>query len=341
MKVGLLDADITGPSIPRLLGLESFGAESDGERLFPIMSEEGIKVLSINLFHEEEEAPVIWRGPLLGKAIEQFYSEAEWGELDYLIVDFPPGTSDIALTAFQTIPFSGVVVVGTPQDYVSMIVAKSVNMAKMLKAPVVGIVENMRTMVCPGCGEEVSLFDDGSDGNRARLGLPVIASLPWRKEVAQARSLRWASLPESVRADGEKIAGFVETFVRTQGAIMMKVAVPSREGLVDEHFGHCKEFRVFSFDERRQLVDEGSVPSTEGCGCKSGIAAVLAREGVTHMVAGNMGEGAVRVLEAQGIAVTRGAGGDAKTAALAFARGEISDSGVGCSAHDDGHECSH
>ena len=120
---------------------------------------------------------------------------------------------------------------------------------------------------------------------------------------------------------------------------MMKVAVPARDGLVDEHFGHCEEFRVFSFDEKRELVHEAQVPSAEGCGCKSGIAAVLAREGVTHLVAGNMGDGAVRVLEAEGIAVTRGARGEARSAALAFVRGELSDSGLGCRAHGDDSEC--
>jgi ATP-binding protein involved in chromosome partitioning len=209
-RVGVLDADITGPSIPRLLGVDSFRAGSDGERLFPIDNEEGIKVLSINLFSEVEDDPIIWRGPLLGKAIAQFWSDTEWGDLDYLVVDFPPGTSDIALTAFQTIPFSGVVIVGTPQDYVSMIVKKSIKMASMLKAPVIGLVENMRTLVCPGCGEVVTLFDDGNTNGGESLGIPLIASLPWRKEVAQARSLRWADLPEAARKDADHIASEVE-----------------------------------------------------------------------------------------------------------------------------------
>jgi ATP-binding protein involved in chromosome partitioning len=205
-SVGLLDADITGPSIPRLLGVESFRAESDGERLFPIENDEGIKALSINLFNVDEDAPVIWRGPLLAKAIEQFWGDAEWGELDYLIVDFPPGTLDIALTAFQTIPFTGVVVVATPQDYVSMIVTKSIKMAAMLKTPVIGLVGNMRTMICPACGEEVKLFDDGCSSGNTRLGLPLLASLPWRKEVAQASSIRWSALPEAVRKEADCIA---------------------------------------------------------------------------------------------------------------------------------------
>jgi len=209
-SVGVLDADITGPSMPRLLGIDSFRAESDEHRLFPVINEEGIKVLSINLFNEHENEPVIWRGPLLAKAILQFWEDTDWGDLDYLIVDFPPGTSDVVLTALQTIPFSGLVVVGTPQDYVSMIVTKSIKMATMLKVPVLGIVENMRTMICPSCGEEVKLFDDGGPAATMRFGLPLIASLPWRKEVAQARSLRWSALPEAARKDADLMASEIE-----------------------------------------------------------------------------------------------------------------------------------
>ncbi|HOT58227.1 MAG TPA: Mrp/NBP35 family ATP-binding protein [Spirochaetales bacterium] len=205
-NVGILDADITGPSIPRLLGIETMKAESDGNRLFPILNEDGIAILSINLFNEAEDSPVIWRGPLLGKAIEQFWGDAEWGSLDYLIIDFPPGTSDISLTAFQTIPLSGVVVVTTPQEYVSMIVRKSINMAGLLNTPVLGVVENMKSLVCPRCGEIISLFDDHGDSADKRLGVPVLASLPWHKEVVTAKSIHWNALPETIRKDALRMA---------------------------------------------------------------------------------------------------------------------------------------
>ena len=122
---------------------------------------------------------------------------------------------------------------------------------------------------------------------------------------------------------------------------MTKIAVPSRGGLVDEHFGHCKEFLVFAVSPEGSLASEPAIPSVEGCGCKSGVASTLARAGVTHMVAGNMGEGAVRVLGAQGIVVVRGASGDARAAAEAYARGELVDSGLGCAPHEGGHECKH
>ncbi len=139
---------------------------------------------------------------------------------------------------------------------------------------------------------------------------------------------------KALRLEGGEIA------VETEGERSMKIAVPSRDGLVDEHFGHCKEFLVFRV-EGKSLVAEPTIPSPEGCGCKSGVAAELARAGVTHLVAGNMGEGAVRVLGSHGIAVLRGASGEAKAAAQAFAEGRLADSGMGCAAHGEGHECSH
>jgi len=233
-SVGILDADITGPSIPRLLGIDSFRSEADETHLYPVVNEEGIRVVSINLVNEVEDDPVIWRGPLLGKALQQFWEQTAWGDLDYLVVDFPPGTSDIALTAFQTIPLDGLVVVATPQDYVAMIVHKMVRMAAMLKTPVLGVVRNMATMVCPHCGESIDLFADGGAGlpgsghtgaeqagaehgstGHYRAELPLLADLPWRRELAQARSLRWSGVGEEARKDALGLAAEVEMALNT------------------------------------------------------------------------------------------------------------------------------
>lgn len=154
-------------------------------------------------------------------------------------------------------------------------------------------------------------------------------------EVARYKTADAILNGKALRIEGGEIA------IREKGEKIMKIAVPSRDGLVDEHFGHCKEFLVFRV-EGEELVEEQSIPSPEGCGCKSGVAAVLARSGVTHLVAGNMGDGAVRVLGAQGIEVVRGASGSARVAASAFARGSFSDSGLGCAGHGEpGHECTH
>lgn len=210
-KVGVLDADITGPSVPRLMGISSFRGDFDGKRLIPVVNDEGIKVVSINFYVNDESTPVVWRGPLMSKAIEQFWNDTEWGELDYLIVDFPPGTGDVQITAFNALPVSGVVVTATPQALVSMIVAKAVRMAGMVNAPVLGVVETMGSMSCPHCGETIKLFEslDGATIQEA-LGIPLLASIPWRKEIAQARELRWSELPTDMRSLADGLAAEAE-----------------------------------------------------------------------------------------------------------------------------------
>ena len=209
-KVGILDADITGPSVPRLLGVDSFRAEADGNKIIPIKSGDGIEVMSINFLMEEETRPVIWRGPLLSQAVKQFWTDTAWGELDYLVVDLPPGTSDIMLTALQSFPFDGLVFVATPQDFVSMIVAKAVNMASETKTPALGLVVNMGTMICPKCGEEIPLFS-GEGADTPDLGIPILARMPWRTDLAQKRHLLWNGLSPEVRGAaktlGEAVVG--------------------------------------------------------------------------------------------------------------------------------------
>jgi len=210
-KVGILDADITGPSIPRLMGLSSFRGENNGTQIIPLEGENGIKIVSINLFVGDEETPVVWRGPLLSKAVEQFWNDTAWGELDYLIVDFPPGTGDVQITAFNSLPVDGLIVTATPQSLVSMIVSKAVRMAGMVDAPVLGVVETMGALACPHCGEQIPLFDslDGKTIQEA-LGLPLLARFPWRKEIAQARELSWDKLPKDLRSIADGLAAEME-----------------------------------------------------------------------------------------------------------------------------------
>jgi Mrp family chromosome partitioning ATPase len=213
-SVGVLDADITGPSVPRLMGLSTFRGETDGQKLLPLESENGLKVVSINFYLEEEEAPVVWRGPLLSRAIEQFWNDAEWGDLDWLVVDLPPGTADVQITALNSLPMDGLVIAATPQSLVSMIVSKAVRMAGMVDAPVLGVAETMGMMHCPHCGEEIPLFDslDGKSIQDA-LGLPLLARFPWRKEIAHARMLSWSSMPDVIRKAAVELASNVETAV--------------------------------------------------------------------------------------------------------------------------------
>ena len=178
-RVGVLDADITGPSIPRMFGVND-RARGDGERIFPAKTESGIKLISVNLMLESDDAPVIWRGPVIAGVVKQFWEDVDWGELDVMVIDMPPGTGDVPLTVFQSIPLSGVVVVSTPQDLVGMIVRKAVNMASMMNIPVLGLVENMSYALCPDCGKHIEIFGKSRIAQEAaNLGLPVLAQLPF------------------------------------------------------------------------------------------------------------------------------------------------------------------
>lgn len=164
-KVGILDADITGPSVPHAFGIHDKITGTVDSKLVPQVSKNGIKVVSINLLLEHENDAVVWRGPVLANALQQFYSDTMWGDIDYLFVDMPPGTSDVALTVFKNYPVTGAIIVSTPQDLVHMIVGKAVQMIELLKVPVIGIVENMAYVTCPHCGEKIyyngesSLYD--------------------------------------------------------------------------------------------------------------------------------------------------------------------------------------
>ena len=183
LKVGILDADVTGPSVPKSFGITS-RAMQDEECLLPTVTTNGIKIMSINLLLEDVNSPVVWRGPVISGVIEQFWSDVRWGELDYLFVDMPPGTGDVALTVFQSLPVDGIVIVSTPQDLVKMIVNKAYNMAKMMNVPVLGLVENMSYYVCPHCNERINIFGESKiDETAQELNVPVLAKLPVNPDI--------------------------------------------------------------------------------------------------------------------------------------------------------------
>ncbi|MBQ2806360.1 MAG: P-loop NTPase, partial [Clostridia bacterium] len=158
-KVGILDADITGPSIPKAFGLKK-PVEGDGQYMIPPSTTTGIDIMSANLLLDDDEKPVIWRGSLIAGTVKQFWSDTIWNDIDYLFVDCPPGTGDVPLTVFQSIPLDGIVIVTSPQELVSMIVAKAANMAKMMNVPVLGLVENHSYVKCPDCGKEIHIFGE-------------------------------------------------------------------------------------------------------------------------------------------------------------------------------------
>ena len=177
-KVGILDADITGPSIPKMFGAHG-QLVGDEKGMYPYETKEGIKIVSINLLMEDEEAPVVWRGPVIAGAVKQFWNEAVWGDVDYLFVDMPPGTGDVPLTVFQSLPVDGIVIVTSPQELVQMIVKKAFHMANMMHIPVLGLVENFSYLKCPDCGKKIALFGESNiDEVAAKEGTRVLGKLP-------------------------------------------------------------------------------------------------------------------------------------------------------------------
>ena len=183
-KVGILDSDITGPSIPRLMNLQNQRAMSNGKDIFPIESKEGIKTMSINYMVDNENQPIVWKGPMVGNAVKQFYSDVIWGELDYLLIDMPPGTGDVALTVMQSIPISGVVMVSVPQDMISMIVSKSINMARKMNIEVLGVIENMSYIQCPDCNKKIRMFDgENTEKFLKDMNVDLLGELPMHKSI--------------------------------------------------------------------------------------------------------------------------------------------------------------
>ncbi|MBR2353737.1 MAG: Mrp/NBP35 family ATP-binding protein [Clostridia bacterium] len=177
-KTAILDADVTGPSIPKAFGLKA-GVEGDDHGMIPPTTTSGIDIMSINLMLEDETRPVVWRGPVIAGAVKQFWTDTIWKDIDYMFIDCPPGTGDVPLTVFQSIPIDGIVIVSTPQDLVSMIVSKAANMAQMMDIPVYGLVENMSYVKCPDCGKELKIFGDSHiDEIAEKFGYDLLAQIP-------------------------------------------------------------------------------------------------------------------------------------------------------------------
>ena len=175
---GITDADVTGPSIPKAFGLHE-KASGMGEAILPVRTKTGVDVISINLLLENESDPVVWRGPVIAGVVKQFWTDVIWNDVDFLFVDMPPGTGDVPLTVFQSIPLDGIVVVASPQELVEMVVEKAVKMARLMNIPILGIVENMSYVECPDCGRRINIFGESHvDEIAARYGLPVLAKLP-------------------------------------------------------------------------------------------------------------------------------------------------------------------
>ena len=208
-RVGILDADITGPSIPKAFGMHEKAVGTENA-LLPCVSSTGIEVMSINLLLDDETDPVIWRGPVIGGVVQQFWGDVLWQDVDYMFVDMPPGTGDVALNVFQTLPVDGVIIVTSPQDLVGMVVEKAVKMAQMMNIPIVGLVENMSYVQCPDCGKKLYIFGEGKTEEAAKAyHIPLLAKMPIDPALAKLTDDGCIE-----QFEGHWLDGVVETILR-------------------------------------------------------------------------------------------------------------------------------
>ena len=211
-KTAIMDADITGPSIPKMFGIKE-KAQGSELGIFPVQSKTGIEIMSLNLLVKNETDPVVWRGPVIAGTVKQFWTDVVWNDVDFMFVDMPPGTGDVPLTVFQSVPVDGIIVVASPQELVSMIVKKALNMAKLMNIPVLGLVENMSYLECPDCKKKISVFGESHiDETAEETGTEVLAKLPINPKLASACDAGMVELFEGDWLDGaaEKVFSLIE-----------------------------------------------------------------------------------------------------------------------------------
>ena len=344
-EVGILDADITGPSVPRGLGVGGHIMVGE-EGAIPAESSTGIKVMSMNLILPAEDDAVIWRGPLISSAVGQFYQECEWGNLDYLLIDLPPGTADVPLTVMQSIPLDGIILVTSPQELAGMIVGKAVSMAGQLDAPISGLIENMSYVTCPSCGERVEPFGPSHGEEAARkMGTDFLGSLPLDRaisELADEGKLEEYESGEVEAVISEVVKRFstekkTEELVAAMNGENMKIAIVMFGGRVAEHFGKCEEILIAE-------VEAGKVKSREVVPAPPHDCAALpnlfVQKGVTSVIAGGMGAGAINNLERAGVRVYAGVQGSPEDVLESFLAGTLASGAAVCGGgHDDGGGC--
>ena len=343
-KTAILDADVTGPSIPKAFGING-KAPGNHMGLYPIKSTTGIKIMSINLLLENVTDPVVWRGPLIAGAVKQFWTDVIWGDVDYMFIDMPPGTGDVPLTVFQSIKIDGIIIVTSPQELVSMIVTKALKMAQIMNIPIIGLVENMAYFKCPDCDKEYKIFGDSHIDEIARQqNVDILASMPIDPKLASACDSgtiegfegNWfdniSKVLEEKTLEEEKSVKILEK----QGGKIMKIAVASENDMVTEHFGHCINFNIYE-TENDKIVKSESIPNP---GHKPGFLPVfLHDQGVNVIISGGMGGGAVDIFNEKNIEVIVGARGEAKVAAQQYLQGLLKSTGSVCHEHQHSDEC--
>jgi Mrp family chromosome partitioning ATPase/predicted Fe-Mo cluster-binding NifX family protein len=333
-KVGILDADITGPSIPKLFGITK-KAEGCEFGIYPQRSHNDISIMSVNLLLEKDDSPVIWRGPIIAGTVKQFWTDVIWGDIDYLFLDMPPGTGDVPLTVFQSIPIDGIVIVTSPQDLVSLIVKKAYNMAKSMNVPILGIVENMSFLKCPDCNKEIKLFGESKiDAVVQDLGTKVLGKMPIDPKIAEL-----CDNGEIEKFDNEYLTDAVQyienilSFNREE-KFVMKIAIATEGTNISAHFGKCENFTIAEIQNSN--VKNKNIVNT--LGNQHGLLpAFLASHNVNLVITGGMGEGARQNLISKGIEIITGASGDIDEVINSFLSGGLKSSNTGCVSHEHSH----
>lgn len=330
-KTAILDADITGPSIPKIFGING-KAEGIEDGLLPSVSKNGIKVMSSNLLLENDTDPIVWRGPVIANLVKQFWTEVIWENVDYLFVDMPPGTGDVPLTVFQSIGVDGIIIVTSPQELVSMIVEKAVNMANLMDIEVLGIIENYSYIECPDCKKHINVFGESKvDEVAKKYKLNVLAKLPIDPQFA---NLCDKGCLEDINIDYlDQANDLLEKLPIT----VLNVAVPVKDNEVDHHFGKAKLFYVYQVV--RDMVIGGFKVLMENEGHINVIDALKQRQ--VHVVLCNhLGEEALNYANANNINIISGFEGSQAEAIRTYLHGKVESKGANCSDCDCGGDCS-
>jgi Mrp family chromosome partitioning ATPase/predicted Fe-Mo cluster-binding NifX family protein len=342
-KTAVLDADVTGPSIPKAFGIEE-KATANELGLFPVKSQTGIDVMSVNLLLDNVTDPVVWRGPMIANTVKQFWTDVIWQDEDFMFIDMPPGTGDVPLTVFQSIPVDGIIIVTSPQDLVAMIVAKAVNMAKMMNVPILGIVENMSYFECPDCGNTHHIFGESSiDAVAGKFGIPVIGKLPIDPKIAESCDIgkielyQSGALNEMVDTLDNLLDQGTPVTKKEEGKkIMLKIAVATENAAVAQHFGHCATYTMFT-------TEEGKITNTESIVSPEHVPGLLPKflgeKGADVVIAGGMGAKAVELFNVQNIEVITGATGDPQKNAELYLAGSLVSTGSVCHEHAHADSC--
>ncbi|QHQ60569.1 P-loop NTPase [Anaerocolumna sedimenticola] len=348
-NTGILDADITGPSIPKAFGIHSKAAGNE-LGILPAVTKNGIKVMSVNLLLETEDTPVIWRGPVIAGTVKQFWSEVLWEDVDYMFVDMPPGTGDVPLTVFQSLPVDGLIIVTSPQELVSMIVSKAVNMANAMDIPILGLIENYSYIKCGNCGEKISVFGTSHiDEIANKYDLPVLGKVPIDPAIAAAidgekvEELKgeWLDLAaetiEIVHKVRENTSVSEKISAADEKAATIKIAVTVDENNdVFQHFGKSDKFNLYEI-RGEELISKTTLNSN-GSG-HSELVTLLTDQKVNVLICGGIGMGAMEGLMDAGILVVPGAKGDADVVTAAYLDGSLAESTEpNCDHHDHNEE---